>query len=110
MEKVQDIRKSSLTFAPEAGSQRMRDVINKGITEEDILSVIEQADDYDIHYFHPTDAEMGVFYSVYERLTREMSQKYLKDAENIMAYNRRKVENWIEIQTEQLNLQIAEAS
>ena len=38
MEKVQDIRKSSLTFAPEAGSQRMRDVINKGITEEDILS------------------------------------------------------------------------
>lgn len=37
MGKVQDIRKSSLTFAPEAGSQRMRDVINKGLTEEDIL-------------------------------------------------------------------------
>ncbi len=37
MRKVQDIRKSSLTFAPEAGSQRMRDVINKGLTEEDIL-------------------------------------------------------------------------
>lgn len=37
MSKVQDIRKSSLTFAPEAGSQRMRDVINKGLTEEDIL-------------------------------------------------------------------------
>ena len=33
MSKVQDIRKSSLTFAPEAGSQRMRDVINKGLTE-----------------------------------------------------------------------------
>ena len=37
MGKVQDIKKSSLTFAPEAGSQRMRDVINKGITEEEIL-------------------------------------------------------------------------
>jgi radical SAM family uncharacterized protein len=37
MEKVQDVKKSSLTFAPEAGSQRMRDVINKNLTEEDIL-------------------------------------------------------------------------
>ncbi len=37
MSKVQDIKKSSLTFAPEAGSQRLRDVINKGLTEEDII-------------------------------------------------------------------------
>lgn len=37
MSKVQDIKKSSLTFAPEAGSQRMRNVINKGLTEEVIL-------------------------------------------------------------------------
>ncbi len=37
MSKVQDVRKSSLTFAPEAGSQRLRDVINKGLTEEEIL-------------------------------------------------------------------------
>lgn len=37
MSKVQDIRKSSLTFAPEAGSQRLRDVINKGLTKENIL-------------------------------------------------------------------------
>ena len=43
MEKVQDIRKSSLTFAPEAGSQRMRNVINKGLTEEDILEGAAQA-------------------------------------------------------------------
>lgn len=43
MEKVQDIRKSSLTFAPEAGSQRMRNVINKGLTEEDILDGAGQA-------------------------------------------------------------------
>jgi radical SAM family uncharacterized protein len=38
MSKVQDIKKSSLTFAPEAGSQRMRDVINKGLTVENILT------------------------------------------------------------------------
>ena len=37
MSKVQDVRKSSLTFAPEAGTQRMRNVINKGLTEEVIL-------------------------------------------------------------------------
>lgn len=37
MSKVQDVRKSSLTFAPEAGSQRLRDVINKGLSEEVIL-------------------------------------------------------------------------
>ena len=37
MSKVQDVRKSSLTFAPEAGTQRMRDVINKGLTEDIIL-------------------------------------------------------------------------
>ncbi|MCI9372984.1 MAG: TIGR03960 family B12-binding radical SAM protein [Lachnospiraceae bacterium] len=38
MSKVQDVKKSSLTFAPEAGSQRLRDVINKGLTKEDILN------------------------------------------------------------------------
>ena len=38
MSKVQDVKKSSLTFAPEAGSARLRDVINKGLTEEMILS------------------------------------------------------------------------
>ncbi|EOS69023.1 hypothetical protein C818_02900 [Lachnospiraceae bacterium MD308] len=43
MERVQDVRKSSLTFAPEAGSQRMRNVINKGLTEEDILDGAGQA-------------------------------------------------------------------
>ncbi len=38
MERVQAVRKSGLTFAPEAGTQRLRDVINKGITEDEILS------------------------------------------------------------------------
>lgn len=43
MKRVQDVKKSSLTFAPEAGSQRLRDVINKGISEEDIIGGAMQA-------------------------------------------------------------------
>lgn len=43
MEKVQKVRKSSLTFAPEAGTQRMRDIINKNITEENLLSSVKMA-------------------------------------------------------------------
>ena len=43
MQKVQKVRKSGLTFAPEAGTQRMRDVINKGITEADLLTAAGMA-------------------------------------------------------------------
>ncbi len=43
LEEIQGYKKSGLTFAPEAGSQRLRDVINKGITEEDIYSATRQA-------------------------------------------------------------------
>ena len=43
MRKVQDIKKTSLTFAPEAGTQKQRNVINKGLTEEDIVNGARQA-------------------------------------------------------------------
>lgn len=43
IERIQEVRKSGLTFAPEAGSQRMRDVINKNLTEEQILGPVETA-------------------------------------------------------------------
>ena len=43
MSKVQDVKKSSLTFAPEAGTQRLRNVINKGLTEENILNGAAEA-------------------------------------------------------------------
>ena len=42
MSKVQDIRKSSLTFAPEAGTQRLRDAINKNVTEEEWNAIKEE--------------------------------------------------------------------
>lgn len=43
MQKAQKVRKSGLTFAPEAGTQRLRDVINKGVTEEDLLNAASLA-------------------------------------------------------------------
>jgi radical SAM family uncharacterized protein len=42
LKKMQEVRKSGLTFAPEAGSQRLRDVINKGITEDDVIKTTEE--------------------------------------------------------------------
>lgn len=42
-EKLQKVRKTGLTFAPEAGTQRLRDVINKGVTEEDLLRAVSSA-------------------------------------------------------------------
>lgn len=43
MEKAQKVRKSGLTFAPEAGTQRLRDVINKGVTEENLIQSVSTA-------------------------------------------------------------------
>lgn len=45
LKEIEKVRKSGLTFAPEAGSQRMRDVINKGVTEEDLMRVAKSAFD-----------------------------------------------------------------
>ncbi len=42
-ERIQRVKKTGLTFAPEAGSQRLRDVINKGVTEEDLMRAAEAA-------------------------------------------------------------------
>jgi radical SAM family uncharacterized protein len=42
LKKMQEVRKSGLTFAPEAGSQRLRDVINKGLTEDDVIKTTEE--------------------------------------------------------------------
>ena len=43
LEETQQVKKSSLTFAPEAGTQRLRDVINKGVTEEDLIEKVRDA-------------------------------------------------------------------
>ena len=46
MEKLQTVRKSGLTFAPEAGTQRLRDVINKNLTEEEILTTCARSEEH----------------------------------------------------------------
>ena len=45
MKRIESVRSSSLTFAPEAGTQRLRDVINKNVTEEDVLRAVRVAFD-----------------------------------------------------------------
>ena len=43
LEEIQKVRKTGITLAPEAGTQRMRDVINKGVTEDDLISTVTEA-------------------------------------------------------------------
>lgn len=77
-------------------------------SEHDIVAALEQADDSGIRYFTPTEDEMQVFRRVYDRLTIEMTKKYRASIQPVKDYNKRKVDNWVAIQTEQLNLQIAD--
>ena len=77
-------------------------------SEQDIVATLEKANDDDIHYFTPTDTEMALFNRIYERLTIEMAKKYRTSMQPVKEYNKRKIENWVGIQTEQLNLQIAD--
>ena len=77
-------------------------------SEQDIVTALEKADDSGIRYFTPTEDEMNVFHRVYDRLTIEMTKKYRAGMQPVKEYNRRKIENWVAIQTEQLNLQIAD--
>lgn len=77
-------------------------------SEQDIVATLEKANDDDIHYFTPMDTEMALFNRIYERLTIEMAKKYRASMQPVKEYNKRKIENWVGIQTEQLNLQIAD--
>ena len=77
-------------------------------SERDIVAALEKVDDSGIRYFTPTEEEMKVFHRVYDRLTIEMTKKYRAGMQPVKEYNKRKIENWVAIQTEQLNLQIAD--
>jgi len=79
-------------------------------SESDIVKALEQADDADIHYFTPTNEENTMFSVIYDQLLDEMLRQYRSEAQPIIDYYKRKVENWVEIQTEQLNFQIEEMS
>ena len=77
-------------------------------TEDDIIGALEAVDDGDVRYFKPTDEEMAQYRDIYDTLVKEMLAKYQAASKPVMDYNRRKVENWADIQREQLNIQIAE--
>lgn len=76
--------------------------------EEDIVAALNKADDSDVKYFTPTDTEVTEYQRIYEKLTVEMMQRYQTTVTPLKTYNKRKVENWAEIQTEQLNIEIAD--
>lgn len=78
--------------------------------ELDIVHALESAEDDDIRYFTPTDEETAIYERIYQRLTDEMMERYRKSTEPIKAYHRRKIDNWIDIQVEQLALQIRDLS
>ena len=48
-EKINSVRKTGITFAPEAGTQRLRDIINKNITEEDIMTSCRRVFERDVY-------------------------------------------------------------
>lgn len=75
-------------------------------TEDDIVSTLECSDDSDIHYFTPTVEEEALFSRIYNQLTEEMLSRYNASVGPVKAYNKHKVENWVEIQSEQLNFEI----
>lgn len=91
MSKVQDIKKSSLTFASEAGTQRLRDVINKGITQEDLINGSRQAfiggwDKVKLYFMlglpTETDEDLYGIASLSERLSEEYFEVVPKEKRN----------------------------
>ena len=83
MSKVQDIKKSSLTFASEAGTQRLRDVINKGITQEDLINGSRQAfiggwDKVKLYFMLglPTETDEDLYGIA--RLSERLSEEYFE--------------------------------
>lgn len=75
-------------------------------SEDDIVGALECSDDSDIHYFTPTAEESTFFSQICSQLTEEMLSRYNASVDPIKVYNKHKVENWAEIQTEQLNFEI----
>lgn len=76
--------------------------------EEDIVAALNKANDSDVKYYTPTDIELAEYQRIYDQLTVEMVQKYQTTVTPLKSYNKRKVENWAEIQTEQLNIEITD--
>lgn len=78
--------------------------------EDDLVPELEKIDDSTVRYFKPTDDENTMFRKTYGNLVTEMLDKLDRQTEPVREYNRRKIENWIRIQNEQLVVQYQEMS
>ena len=76
--------------------------------EDDLVPELEKIDDSTVRYFKPTDDENTMFRKTYGNLVTEMLDKFDRQTEPIREYNRRKIENWIRVQNEQLVVQYQE--
>lgn len=76
--------------------------------EDDLVPELEKIDDTKVRYFKPTDDETAMFRKTYGNLVTEMLDKLNRRTEPVREYNRRKIENWIRIQNEQLVVQYQE--
>lgn len=76
--------------------------------EDDLVPELEKIDDSAVRYFKPTDDENTMFRKTYGNLVTEMLGKLNRQMEPVREYNRRKIENWIRIQNEQLVVQYQE--
>lgn len=70
--------------------------------EKDLIPVLEKIDDSDISSFAPTESEKQSYQILYDNLTAEMLKRFQEQVEPIKKYNRRKIENWEQIQNDQL--------
>lgn len=78
--------------------------------EDELVPELEKIDDSAVRYFKPTDEENAMFQRTYQNLVSEMLDKLDRKSEPVREYNRRKIENWIRIQNEQLVVQYQEMS
>lgn len=76
--------------------------------ENELLPEIERVDDTEIFNYKLSDDEHAKILRIYDRLTAEMIAKYTAENEPLIAYQKHKIDNWVEVQIEQLNIQIAE--
>lgn len=76
--------------------------------ENELLPEIEKIDDTEIFNYKLSDEEHAKILSIYDRLTAEMITKYTAENAPLIAYQKHKIDNWVEVQIEQLNIQIAE--
>ena len=79
-------------------------------TESDLIGAIMRSEDSDIHYYSPTAEEHKRYAQIYDRLIGEMTARYERSIQPILDYNKQKLENWAEIRTDQLIMEMQETA